>query len=172
MKHCLILCLLLFIGGCASPDTPDTNPEATTQDTTTAEPSPARPQAPADGPDFSVAGLEKEEVGAFFRTLKEAAARDDRRKVASLVAYPLTVQLQGQPVTLKDAADFVARYPALMNAYVREAVAAAEMERLFVNWQGVRIGRGAIWFGGVSLDDQAEEHNYAIKIVAINPEAP
>jgi hypothetical protein len=43
---------------------------------------------------FSVAGLDDErEVEQFFISVKEAIARGDKKKVASLVSYPIKVNL-------------------------------------------------------------------------------
>ncbi len=164
MKYVLPLCLALVLWGCETPEPAERPAEA--PDTMAAD---YALEPPPDAPNFTVAGLEEAEVSAFFETLKQAVARDDRRKVASLVAYPITVQLDGQPTTLKDTAEFVARYPDLLNEHVKAAVQAAEVNRLFVNWQGVRVGRGEIWFGGVYEGDEAQQ-TYGIKIVAINTE--
>lgn len=124
-------------------------------------------RAPAEAGDFSAAGLRTTEVRSFLTTLQEAVRNDDRQSVATLVAYPITVRIDGAPTTLADADAFTAQYPLIMTEGVQSAVEAAEPATLFANWQGVRIGRGEIWFGGV-YEDQAE--TYDVRILAINPD--
>jgi hypothetical protein len=131
--------------------------------------SPAAETLPAhtETGDFSAAGLQTAEVRTFLTTLQQAVRNDDRQSVASLVAYPMTVLIDGAPITLADAAAFTAQYPLIMTERVRSAVEAAEPATLFANWQGVRIGRGELWFGGV-YEDRAV--TYDVRILAINPQ--
>jgi hypothetical protein len=114
---------------------------------------------------FSAAGLESGEVQGFLRTLKDAVARDDAQAIASMVAYPITVKLEGAPVTVKTPQEFVANYTHIVSEPVKQAVEQAQLDRLFVNYQGVRLGRGEIWFGGVY---NKEGKPYQVKILAIN----
>ena len=164
MKYSLILYLVLLVWGCQTQETADTPPEAPAQEEPAEAPA---PEAPSDAPDFSATGLEAAEVSDFFDALKEAVRRDDREAVAALVAYPVTVQIQGQPTTVENADDFVARYSAIMNERIRGALRAQPFTDLFSNWQGVRVGRGELWFSGVYEEG---EEAYELKIIAINNE--
>lgn len=123
-------------------------------------------QESASAGDFSAAGLQTAEVRSFLTTLQQAVRNDDREAVASLVSYPITVRIDGAPTTLADPAAFTEAYPLVMTERVRSAIEAAEPDTLFANWQGVRIGRGELWFGGV-YEDGAE--TYDIRIIAVNP---
>lgn len=118
-------------------------------------------------PDFSVAGLTAGEVESFLGTLKDAVANDDRRAVASLVRYPIRVQLDGQNTMIASAADFVSRYPEIINDNVKGALLAQETTELFANWRGVMIGRGEVWFGAV-YEDPRDDETYHLRIIAIN----
>jgi hypothetical protein len=130
-------------------------------------PSPAvETAAPTEPADFSAAGLETAEVRSFLTTLQQAVRNDDRQTVASLVSYPITIRIDGAPTTLADPAAFIANYQAVMTKPVRAAVEAAEPDTLFANSDGVMMGRGQVWFGGV-YEDGAE--TYDIRIVGINP---
>ncbi len=124
-------------------------------------------QARRASPDFSVAGLSVSEVESFLDSLKAAVANDDRRAVASLVSYPIRVQLDGQDTMIASADDFVARYPDIVNDNVKSAVLAQEAAELFVNWQGVMIGRGEVWFSAV-YEDPRDDETYHLRIIAIN----
>jgi hypothetical protein len=114
---------------------------------------------------FSAAGLESGEVQVFLRTLKDAVARDDAQAIASMVSYPITVRVDGAPVTVKTPKAFVANYTHIVRESVKQAVVQAQQDRLFVNYQGVRLGRGEIWFGGVY---NKGGKTYQVKILAIN----
>ncbi len=124
-------------------------------------------EAQRAAPDFSVAGLTDREVENFLDSLKAAVANDDRRAVAAMVRYPIRVQLDGQGASIGSAADFVLRYPDIMNSQVRGAVLAQEVKELFVNWQGVMIGRGEVWFSAV-YEDPRDDEAYRLMIIAIN----
>jgi hypothetical protein len=122
-------------------------------------------QPPLPLSNFSAAGLKSGEVEVFLQTLKDAVARGDARVIASMVAYPITVSIDGEPVSVKTPEAFVANYPDIMSEPIKQAVEKAQSDRLFVNYRGVRLGRGEVWFGGVYKDDQEA---YQVKILAIN----
>ena len=163
-KQLVFLMVALCLWGCQSQDQAD--PEDTTSDATVQETAPQVSEG-----DFTAAGLETDEVETFFASLEEAIASDNRPKVASLVAYPLTVDLAEEPLTLRDEAEFVRAYDAVVTEAVKQVVADAEVATLFANWQGVRIGQGEVWFSGVYEEDDVEEQEYVLKITAINPAA-
>lgn len=158
-----MIALCLF--GCQSQE--QAEPDVTVSDSTLAQES--VPHV-GDG-DFTAAGLETEEVEIFFASLEQAIASDNRRKVASLIAYPLTVDLAGEPLTIRDEGEFVRAYDTVVTGPVKQAVANADAATLFANWQGVRIGQGEVWFSGVYEEDDVEEQEYVLKITAINPAA-
>jgi hypothetical protein len=164
-KQLVCLMFALFLWGCQSPESAETR-EVTADSTVMAELPP-----PTSGGDFSAAGLQTEEVEAFFSGLQQAVAAGNRQQVASLVAYPLTVETTEEPLMVRDVAAFVQHYDAVMTETVKFAVENAEVATLFANWQGVRIGQGEVWFSGVYEKDEVEEQDYVVKIVAINPTA-
>ncbi len=118
-------------------------------------------------PDFSVAGLTDREVEGFLDSLKAAVANDDRQAVAVMVRYPIRVQLDGSGTMVASADDFVRRYPDIMTDHVRGSVLAQEVAELFVNWQGVMVGQGEVWFSAV-YDDPRDDDAYELKVIAIN----
>ena len=123
---------------------------------------PARASLTQQSNKYEVAGIDDAAVAEkFFRNLQEAVAKDDRAKVASMISYPITVMIGGRKVKLRRRADLLRRYNFVVNRKVRRAVAKQKAEDLFVNWQGVMIGDGEIWFNqlyGTKL----------IKVIAIN----
>jgi hypothetical protein len=167
---------LLMVVACQPPGDSARDPSPPTETTdapspaveTTDDPNPAveTADAPSEPADFSAAGLETAEVRSFLASLQQAVRNDDRQAVASLVSYPITVRIDGAPTTLADPAAFSARYPEVMTEPVRAAIEAAEPATLFANSDGVMVGRGELWFGGV-YEGGAE--TYDLRIVGINP---
>lgn len=66
-------------------------------------------------------------VGAFLAGLQRAAAANDRRAVAALVAYPLDVTAGGLQIPVADADAFVSLYDTLMTPAVKSLIAAARV---------------------------------------------
>ena len=149
----------LVLAGCQTADRTETG-EAEAESTMAA--SETLPEAP----DLSASGLEQAEAVAFFNTLKQAVARGDSAGVAGLVAYPITVQVEGEAVTLADAGAFATQYGRVLPASVRKAILESTPADLWANAQGVRIGDGKVWYAGV-YEDGADD--YQVQILAINP---
>jgi hypothetical protein len=79
----------------------------------------------------------------FFGKLQEAVSISDKRTVASMVDYPFLARIDGKAMKVK------------------QAIVRQTYSTLFVNWQGVSIGDGEVWFSGVG-------NGHTIKITAIN----
>jgi hypothetical protein len=154
----LLLSLTLLVSACGPGTETGEKPVQPTLDEPKDQPSTPRSN-------FSAAGLKTEEVQVFLQILKGAVTRGDAQAIASMVAYPITLNLNEETVTIKSPEAFVANYPGIIREPVKQAIQQAEMDRLFVNYQGVRLGQGELWFGGVYKDDQ---ETYQVKILAIN----
>jgi hypothetical protein len=109
---------------------------------------------------FSVAGTSEELARAFLVALQKAVASDDRRKVASMIRYPIVAWAQGQNVLFKTPASLAASYELIFTAALKKTIADARTECLFTNWKGVMIHDGEIWMGARSKGD--------LQIIAIN----
>jgi hypothetical protein len=92
-------------------------------------------------------------LDAFLVELQRASARDDRRALAAMVEYPLTVFAGGWNIPLKDRATFLQSYDAFFTEDVKDAIAGAVDEaarraerRLHSLWQrhSDQAGRGDI----------------------------
>lgn len=78
-----------------------------------------------------------------------------------MINYPFRARIGGKAVKVKDAAHFAADFDKIITAKVKQTVLDQIYPALFVNWQGISIGDGEVWFSGVG--DQS-----VIKIIAIN----
>lgn len=85
--------------------------------------------------------------------------------LGSLVSYPLTVRLNSHDKTFRDPDELLANYSSVLTPQVIAAILNQDFRNLFVNYQGVRVGRGELWFGGVYEEGQSD---YTVKIIAIN----
>jgi hypothetical protein len=113
------------------------------------------------GGKYEVAGVSDERAAEkFFRDLQEAVAKDERARVASMFDYPVYVRGR-RTLRLKRRADLLRRYDAVFNGKVKRALAAQKASELFVNYQGIMIGDGEIWFG-------QNAKNNKLGIIAIN----
>lgn len=117
---------------------------------------------------FSAAGLNDREVEAFFVSFKEAIATGDKKKVASLINYPIRVTLtSGRRKRIGRAADFIREYDRVFDAEFRRLIAKTEVKDLWAKSDGVAMPSGEIWFSGIALNPKRPE-TYRIKIIAIN----
>jgi hypothetical protein len=111
---------------------------------------------------YAVAGVEDpREVGRFLSELKEAVARDERARVASLVSFPMRLNSGRRKTLVRDRRDFLRRYARIFNAKVREALARQAEPALFVNYQGVMVGDGEIWFAPAGRGSR-------LKVITVN----
>ncbi|GJG88060.1 hypothetical protein tb265_32410 [Gemmatimonadetes bacterium T265] len=105
-----------------------------------------RAQAPARGLPVVAAQTDSADAVAFLDTLQTAVARDDRRAVAALVAYPARLWDGRRTQRVRSVGAFLHVYPQVMSNGLRRDVAAATADSLFTNWQGVMFARGRVWF--------------------------
>jgi hypothetical protein len=114
----------------------------------------------------SVAGMMPEEIREFFHRIKDNVANDKRTELAAMVDYPITVYIGAAQEEIADADQFAANYDQIITPKVRDAVLNQREEDLSINYRGVMIGAGEIWFAAVCSDNVCNE--YAVYIIAIN----
>jgi len=102
------------------------------------------------GPMFSQVGTSEAVVKAFLGALQKAVASDERRKVASMIRYPIVAWARDRDVLFKTPASLVASYELVFTAPLKKTIAEARTECLFTNWKGVMIHDGEIWMNALS----------------------
>ncbi len=117
---------------------------------------------------------EHERYLAFFQELKDAVIRDDRKKVAGLVHYPLNVFVGRRRMVVRSSPELLKRYREVFNDNVVRAMKAQEPDTLFANWQGVMVGDGQIWFSGLCAgkDRDTPCADKVIKVITVNTKNP
>jgi len=117
---------------------------------------------------FAVAGLKEREVEVFFKSFKDAIAKDDKRKVAAMVSYPIRVYLRSdRAVKIVNSARFIKFYHQIFDEKLKRLIAETEFKDLWAKFSGVATPRGEIWINGIVKNPKFED-DYVIKITALN----
>jgi len=117
---------------------------------------------------FAVAGLKEREVEVFFKSFKDAIAKDDKRKVAAMVSYPIRVYLRSdRAVKIVNSARFIKFYDQIFDEKFKRLIAETEFKDLWAKFSGVATPRGEIWINGIVKNPKFED-DYVIKITALN----
>jgi hypothetical protein len=114
--------------------------------------------------------MDKEAFIRFYYAFKRAVAKGDRKAIAGMVSYPLTVSRKKGQIRLKRPSDLVAHYHEVFAGSVLRAISQQKISRLFCRDQGIMFGNGEIWITDPFL---GEPYNHGKKdpgpkIIAIN----
>lgn len=72
---------------------------------------------------FAAASLTDRDVETFFSSFREAIAAQDKKKVASLISYPVKVTLSSGPRrTIRNRAEFIKAYDRIFDDEFRETI--------------------------------------------------
>jgi hypothetical protein len=102
---------------------------------------------------YAVAGIsDAREVENFLAELQRASRSDDRNAIASLIHYPITVQIEGLRVPFSDRSALLDRHEAVFTPTLKETIARAVAsdhpqpgrEPVTVNQDAVVIGNNAV----------------------------
>lgn len=116
---------------------------------------------------FALAGLNEREVEAFFNSFRDAVSAGDKRKVASLLNYPVSVKLaSGARRTIRSRAEFIKSYDRIFDAEFRRLIVKIDVSELWAKTVGVGTPRGEIWFSGI--ENEKPNGSYRIRIIRIN----
>ncbi|HUL96461.1 MAG TPA: hypothetical protein VLT89_10640 [Usitatibacter sp.] len=97
-------------------------------------------------PVFSEIGTSEEEAAAFLASLQGALASGDRRRVASMVQFPIAAWAGSRDETFKNAAQLLASYDRVFTERLKKTIGEARVQCLFTNSQGAMIHDGEVWF--------------------------
>jgi hypothetical protein len=99
---------------------------------------------------------------------RDAIATGDKKKVASLVSYPLRVSLKsGRRQKIGNSAEFIRSYDRIFDDEFRAIITKTAVKDLWAKSSGVAMPKGEIWFSGITKNAKRPE-SYTIKIIAIN----
>lgn len=127
--------------------------------------------APAFAEDFNTAvGALLGDPASYRQVIEgfQAAVRSgDGKAAAGLVHYPISVDVGGRKIVIRTADDFAARFSTIVTPQIARAVATEAIGDMLVNDQGVMLGQGEVWVGGICLDDGCARSE--VKVITIQP---
>ena len=107
---------------------------------------------------YYVAGIDDPvEFEKVFNTVKSLVAKGEKEKVAEYIRYPLT----SANITVTNKEEFVKNYDTIITEGVKNAFVNQKVEETFVNYKGVMVGNGQIWFGAI-IDNNLKTPKYLI----------
>ncbi|MGF7049986.1 hypothetical protein J2T13_004509 [Paenibacillus sp. DS2015] len=111
---------------------------------------------------YEVAGIDyPQEFESFFSKVQKRVADGNKSGVAELVNYPINVNSNGKTAIIKTKQQFINEYDQIMTDQVKKALKNQKVQNTFVNYKGVMVGDGEIWFN-VSNQDPHTFYIYAI----------
>lgn len=118
----------------------------------------------AGGEKFAMAGMNASQAQSFLSLLKHRTASGDCRQLLPLVQLPIRAIVAHQRRIISKKKTFYHYCEQIFNKKVRLAIGQQQFDTLFVNYQGVMIGRGEVWFGLV-VNKSGQK---VIRVIAIN----
>jgi hypothetical protein len=76
----------------------------------------------------------------------QAIVKGDKATVASLIDYPIKVQVAGTARSVRSRQELISQYDAIFSPAYRKAVADAIPRNMFARDQGIMLGSGEAWF--------------------------
>lgn len=98
---------------------------------------------------------------------QQAVAQKDAATVASMIQFPFKTHVENRPATIRDSAEFIAKYGQIVSPQMAETITQQRYSDLFVNQKGVMFGSGQAWLNGVCKDDKCEA--FDVRVVALQP---
>ncbi|HEY9279613.1 MAG TPA: hypothetical protein VIP51_06015 [Eoetvoesiella sp.] len=108
---------------------------------------------------------EHEPYRTFLEKFKEAVVSGDKKKVATMIHYPLNVFAQ-KASKIRSRKELLSKYDKVFTKDIIAAVQRQHYADLFVRDQGVMIGDGEVWFRGLCADKACKRRT--VKVITIN----
>ena len=118
-------------------------------------------------PAFDIAGTHLTDVTTFLSQIKQAVKAKNPQSITHLISFPLRVNQGSRLHTLiKTPLQFIKNYHQIFTAKIIRIIGQQEIEKLFVNSQGIMFGQGELWI-------RATDHSkYPLQIFVINLQTP
>lgn len=92
---------------------------------------------------YSVAGIDDAaDFERVFKTIQALVDKGEKEKVAGYIRYPLT----SANITVTSKEEFIKNYNSMITEGVKKALVNQKVEETFVNYKGVMVGNGEVWF--------------------------
>ena len=90
----------------------------------------------------AVGTVSDNEVESFASKIQGYIINDKKEQISDLVAYPITVKINGKATAISTKDQFIKNYSLIFNSNYKEAISKAFTKYMFANWQGVMFGQG------------------------------
>ncbi len=108
-------------------------------------------------------------VEEFARRFRAAVLKRDVDLVASMVSYPIAIEVGGARRQFANAAALKRDYAAIFTAEYVKRIEACATTHLSGNSVGVMLGRGDVWIAGVGVKAGAKTPlQFVTKVIALN----
>ncbi|MFA9466131.1 MAG: M56 family metallopeptidase [Velocimicrobium sp.] len=87
-----------------------------------------------------------EDVEEFARKIKSYIIENNKKGLAELVVYPISVTINGSKVSISNKKKFEENYADIMNAEFKKRISNSYTKYMNSNYMGIMIGDGEIWF--------------------------
>lgn len=77
----------------------------------------------------------------------DAVKRGNREIVAESIQYPITLQIPNVKKVIRNSTQLIANYDDIFSSQYRDAILSGVPHNMFVNYQGIMLGDGKVWFG-------------------------
>jgi len=120
---------------------------------------------------FMYTGVSDAEVLAFFGKFQSAVVSGNKAVVASMVTYPLRVNVarKGSKFVVANSADLIKRYDAVFTPVIRQAIAAEKPAKLSASKDGAAIAAGLVWINS-KCDKKVKPAKCTLGVVSVNQE--
>lgn len=103
----------------------------------------------------------------FLTELQQAVAKGDKRAVAAMVSYPITVTIKHKKQKIKTSDSFIRVYDRVFTRAFREKIVNQQYADLFARDSGIMVGeQGELWYSGICQTQDCSR--FTIKVTAIN----
>lgn len=105
---------------------------------------------------------EKEEAFNFFYELKNNMALGKYEHFAEEIRYPITVNVNGQPIIFVYVSEFEANFEKIFSKEMNQKFISTDESELTFTPNGVKVADGIIWFNLICMDTACEEAEFLI----------
>jgi hypothetical protein len=83
----------------------------------------------------------------FLGKLRNAVQRNEKKQVASMVRYPISIHFADKTTVIRNSDEFTRNYRRIVSDSVKAEIIDEKSSRcLFANSQGFMVGDGEFWF--------------------------
>ncbi len=127
---------------------------------------------------FQVSGVNNDkEVERFFLDFQRAIAADNRKKVASMMAYPLHVNFYSDSLKknyriIRSATTFLKFYNNIFDNALKKFIAKTSTNDIWGNYSGIATPQGEIWIGvfckGIRANKDCRDYEIKVRTIHAN----